>query len=257
MASNSNNEIPEKLLKEIDNSLNHDQNLYIKFLTYIACKDKEGSNQLIKILNHILDTNPNIFKQTVKSMAIDAVKALDNHEYIKILQDLWNNYIVPADIKIETASLDFERLANLNKHNGAVIQYNLLRSLSKIPPESIGGVINFIKTVSSSSSKLTNICNSSVSLLKNAKQLQATQVVLLVAYLTWEAYESIKQWWNGEISGKRCAKQIVDSVTSVLAGTGVGIIGGMIGGGLLGPAGMAVGSIVGGIFFKYILVEII
>jgi len=228
MASNSNNEIPEKLLKEIDNSLNHDQNLYIKFLTYIACKDKEGSNQLIKILNHILDTNPNIFKQTVKSMAIDAVKALDNQEYIKILQELWNNYIFSADIKIETASLDLERLANLNKHNGAVIQYNLLRSLSKIPPESIGGVINFIKTVSSSSSKLTN-----------------------------KAYESIKQWWNGEISGKRCAKQIVDSVTSVLAGTGVGIIGGMIGGGLLGPVGMAVGSIVGGIFFKYILVEII
>jgi len=132
-----------------------------------------------------------------------------------------------------------------------------LRSLSKIPPESIGGVINFIKTVSSSSSKLTNICNLSVSLLKNSKQLQLTLVALLAVYLTREAYQSIKKWWNGEISGKRCVKQIVDSVSSVAAGVGVGIIGGVIGGALLGSVGEVVGSFLGGIFIKYLLVEII
>jgi hypothetical protein len=177
MASNSNNELSEKLLKEINNSLKDDVNLYVKFLTFIA--NKERSNQLIKILDNILDTNPNIFKKTVKSIAIDAVKALDNQEYIKILQELWNNYIFSADIKIETASLDLEKLVDFNKHNGPVIQYNLLRSLSKIPPESIGEVMSFIKTIAASSSKLAKICNSSVSLLKNAKQLQVTQVALL------------------------------------------------------------------------------
>jgi hypothetical protein len=249
MASNSShNEMSEKLFKEIDKCLKSDPYLYLKFLAYIACDD-----QLIEILNHILNTNRNKFVEIIRLIAIEAENNLDHQEHIKILQELWNNYIVvSADLKIETASSDLKRFANLNKHkHGAVIQYNLLRSLSKIPPESIVELINSIEKITLRSSTLTaDVYNSSVSLLENAKQSQIIQVALLGVYLTYEAYQSIKDWWKGKISGKRCVKQIVDSVTSVAAGMGGGMIGGMIGASLFGPIGMVVGSFIGGIFIQ-------
>ena len=59
-------------------------------------------------------------------------------------------------------------------------------------------------------------------------------------------FSSIKRWWKGEISGKRCAKNVIDAtllyVSSWAGGAGLGALIGMVG----GPVGAAVGSAVGG-----------
>lgn len=43
--------------------------------------------------------------------------------------------------------------------------------------------------------------------------------------LTFEAWNNLKLWWRGEISGKRCAKNIIDSLAGIAGGYGGGIAG--------------------------------
>ncbi len=245
---NLNSELSEKLIKALDDALKPDYNLFLKLLSYIEGKNEQGSGTLVQILNYTLDNNPNNFKQTAVQMAKDAVKGLDDENYIKILQDIWTNYISTADIKTETICLDLERLVNLNQHNAPVIQYNLLRAFSKIPPESLGQVINLIETTCASSSILTSIANSSLTLFKSTKGSKMAHVALLSVYLTFEALKSIREWWKGEITGKRCAKQILDSIASVAGGVGGGYVGGMIGGYVGGVAAGYVSGMIGGMF---------
>ena len=62
------------------------------------------------------------------------------------------------------------------------------------------------------------------------------------AKLTWQAISNIKQW----ISGARCAKNIVDSVSLIGAGIRVGIGGAALGALLLEPVGAFVEGLAGG-----------
>ena len=53
---------------------------------------------------------------------------------------------------------------------------------------------------------------------------QKVAVAALAALqLGWEAIQNLRRWWKGEISGKRCAKNIVDSSFSI----GMGVVGGI------------------------------
>lgn len=70
---------------------------------------------------------------------------------------------------------------------------------------------------------------------------------LVVLYLSLEAYQSIKKWWNNEITGKRCAKNIVDALGSAGGLVAGGYAGGATGLGLFGPLGLVVGSVIGGV----------
>ena len=100
---------------------------------------------------------------------------------------------------------------------------------------------------------------------KNEMQEQSTgeislyypkfQVSLLtVVSLTLEACKGIKLWWNGEITGKRCAEQIVNSLIVSIGAAGgayLGCLGGStigstIGSGLGTLFGGPVGTLIGG-----------
>ena len=62
--------------------------------------------------------------------------------------------------------------------------------------------------------------------------------------LTNEAIKNLKLWWEGQISGKRCAKNIIDASAAVLAGLGGGVGGAAIGA-LAGPVGAVIGGTIG------------
>ena len=54
---------------------------------------------------------------------------------------------------------------------------------------------------------------------------RATVVALAALQLSYEAIQNLRRWWKGEISGKRCAKNIVDATFSIAAGVGGGFAG--------------------------------
>lgn len=71
--------------------------------------------------------------------------------------------------------------------------------------------------------------------------------------LTFEAVSYIRSWWKGDVSGKRCAKSIVDSIGSVAGGLAGGELGALAIGAITGgPIGLVAGALIGGIFAGWI-----
>jgi len=75
---------------------------------------------------------------------------------------------------------------------------------------------------------------------------KATTYGLAALQLSWEAIKDLRRWWKGEISGKRCAKTVVDA-TFTIGATAGGSLGGAAIGALGGPIGVLVGTFVGGL----------
>ena len=73
-------------------------------------------------------------------------------------------------------------------------------------------------------------------------------VTLSAVYLTARAIYSIYQWYNGTISGARCAKSIIDEAGAIAGGIAGGVAAGALGA-LMGPIGAvafgAIGSLAG------------
>uniref|UniRef100_A0AC34GFV3 Uncharacterized protein n=1 Tax=Panagrolaimus sp. ES5 TaxID=591445 RepID=A0AC34GFV3_9BILA len=84
-----------------------------------------------------------------------------------------------------------------------------------------------------------------------AQKLDSLSTVVYVAldavFLPFEAIQSIHRWFNGEISGRRCAKTIVDASAAVAGGIGGAAVGASIGA-VGGPVGSVIGGIIGGLF---------
>ena len=73
------------------------------------------------------------------------------------------------------------------------------------------------------------------------------QVGLIVTSLTLETYDSLNLWWKGEISGKRCAKNVIDSCASVVGGIYGGMLGAAAGTCIAPGPGTIIGGLAGGI----------
>ena len=71
-------------------------------------------------------------------------------------------------------------------------------------------------------------------------------VRLCAVYLGADILKSLYDWWNGRITGIRCAKIVLDSGFSLLGGFGGASAGTLIGA-VGGPIGMITGGVVGGI----------
>lgn len=71
-------------------------------------------------------------------------------------------------------------------------------------------------------------------------------VAIAAVKLSWQAIQSLRAWYKGEICGKRCVKDIIDGGL-IAGGTAAGTIGGGLAGSILGPAGAVLGAFVGGI----------
>jgi hypothetical protein len=87
------------------------------------------------------------------------------------------------------------------------------------------------------------LINFTASLSKNVVRTY----VLDAVYMTYEVYVNINRWYHGQISGKRCVKEVIDSLVSTVAGVGAGIGVGIAAGAILGPVGAVIGGIVGGL----------
>jgi hypothetical protein len=72
-------------------------------------------------------------------------------------------------------------------------------------------------------------------------------IAIVAVQLLCEALKSISSWWKGEITGKRCAKQIIDASAGILDGYGGEAAGAAIGTALLPGYGTLAGAVIGGL----------
>jgi hypothetical protein len=66
-----------------------------------------------------------------------------------------------------------------------------------------------------------------------------------VVHLGFATLQNIYRWYNGEICGKRAAKNIIDSCAGMACGIGGAELGAAVGS-LVGPVGTIVGCVIGG-----------
>lgn len=80
----------------------------------------------------------------------------------------------------------------------------------------------------------------------NSGAMMKLNIVLTAGFLAADAIHNIYRWWNGEISGARASKNVVDATASVLGGFG-GCSAGTMVGSYAGPVGAGIGCAVGSI----------
>ncbi|CAF4568561.1 unnamed protein product, partial [Didymodactylos carnosus] len=73
------------------------------------------------------------------------------------------------------------------------------------------------------------------------------KVFIVIGKLGWRAVKNIYLWWKGEVSGKRCVKEIIDASAEMLGGV-LGCAEGAMLGTLVCPwVGTAVGGLIGAV----------
>jgi hypothetical protein len=127
--------------------------------------------------------------------------------------------------------------------------YHFVYTLSKFPPTLQDEVVKLMIQAAEATvgSRLALSLNQSFgSLLKVTKSTSGklVSVGLVAVYLTIEAWNQLKLWWNGEITGIRCAKNIIDSFAGIAAGVGGGVAGAAAGSSIVTGIGMAIGTVV-------------
>jgi hypothetical protein len=127
---------------------------------------------------------------------------------------------------------------------------NLVQGIRAIPAERQAAIISEImNTVTSVTGERSLIAVSTSQSLTRAQTMagKITPIAIVAVQLSWEALKSIRSWWKGEITGERCAKQIIDASAGILGGYAGGAAGVAIGTALLPGYGTLAGAVIGGI----------
>lgn len=185
-----------------------------------------------------------LVKNYLGQVVEDTKTSQKGQKYRKYVNDLYEGMNMDPNI------IDPEVWANRVALRVTGEQISLFRkvitSLARMRPQEWETLCESVKSTAGSS--VLQVIPTSIGLLKDTGR-QVAVVAIVAVELCYTALKSIIEWWNGEISGKYCAKKVVDSTCSIVTGAGGGIagqaVGSMVGTGL-GPAGSAVGGLVGG-----------
>jgi len=127
---------------------------------------------------------------------------------------------------------------------------NLVQGIRAIPAERQAAIVSEIMdAVNSVAGESSLIAVSTSQSLTRAQAMagKIAPIAIVTVQLSWEALKSIHSWWKGEITGKRCTKQIIDGSAGILGGYGGGAAGAAIGSALLPGYGTLAGAVIGGI----------
>jgi hypothetical protein len=120
----------------------------------------------------------------------------------------------------------------------------LARAWTKIPPASQAEILAMIPKIITNR-QVVSYLDKGVS-VANKVGGNIVMVALAGLSLGYEAIKNLRRWWKGEITGERCAKNVVDASVAIVAGIGGGI-GGAVIGSLAGPIGLIAGTVIGGL----------
>ncbi len=256
-------QLPQDIIDKISEYLQHDTDKLVSVLCFFCNRDIETS-RYIQILRSV-SSNDKAFQGIVNNLVEDTKKLKDDPNFLCVMADIWNNYLEPNEKKNvgNGQRFDFQLVLSDLKLIEATAAYNFISALSKLPPsvqnEVVQLTINAANIVVGSKLALT-LHGSFNNLLQITKSTSGKIVAvgLVAVYLAFEAWNNLKLWWKGEITGIRCAKNVIDSLAGMTAGAVGGIAGAAVGssivtgigvaiGAAVAPAALAVGSILGGV----------
>jgi hypothetical protein len=187
------------------------------------------------------------FRMYAKRLSDETRRAEKDQEYRKRLAQFYEETLsydesaVPIEVnqKLDSSQLLRRGSTSTSAFGGLAKAWEIITAEDK---ESLA---NYIKTTTGNRNMMTAV-DDVVRQISNKASGTVVMVGLAAVYLTVTAVKNIKRWWSGEITGKRCIKNVLDSSISVGAGMAGGYYGALAGSFIAGPAGTFVGGVVGG-----------
>jgi hypothetical protein len=208
-------------------------------------KDDPANAPAWKILKSTLFSAA-VFTKYAERLAEDTKTAEKDERFRTTMNQLYTEMMEPSDEPLPedyAQGFDMVRFVELDvSTKGAFL--GLARSWALIPKTSQAQILALVPKIIMNKQMVTAI-DELVGLV-NKTGGNVVMVALAAIHLGYEAIKNIRRWWNGEITGSRCVKNIMDAGLTITAGVAGGM-GGAALGSLAGPIGTVVGGIVGGI----------
>ncbi|XP_052251115.1 uncharacterized protein LOC127858182 [Dreissena polymorpha] len=242
--------LPSDVLTALQESFQSKPDSLARIIFFLADHSANGfAEPYIQSLKAVVNM-PSVFTKVAERMEQDTKTAEKDPHYKQMMYDIWQNFM-KDDLSENPDHGQKWDLAVPGDSVSCVVQYNFMRAVSSMPPESYLALSNALQAIGNASS-VVRFVDKALTKARVAKPL--VRVGLVAAYLAYDVIVNIRRWWKGEISGTRCVKNIIDNGVSVAAGIAGGIGGEVIGaavGSFLGPIGTVVGAIGGAIIGGY------
>lgn len=232
-------DIPNDILEGLEEAFRHDPKTLGRVMFFLSdCIAENKAGTYIKQLKRSLK-NATVFKDFAERIA-EKTKATDiDEKYRQTMQEV----NLP---KYANNGQVFELAIPKNIPRESYVPLAcFMRAVARLPQESYDA-LSLAVAESGGTVALYGVKALSVA----RKALPVVRAALITACLANEVLQNIKRWWNGEIPGTLCVKNIIDSGVGVAGGVAGGIGGNMAGawiGAFFGPLGMAAGALGGAI----------
>ncbi len=207
----------------------------VKVLVFL---DKNNSSTNCKKTLLLLLDKDEVFAKYTQELAKD-IGTAENDGFLGFMKTLYKHLMTPSEKSRpagEGQSWDPDRLCD-GIVSKTFAEAGMSRTWEVIPVGTRGRILKYVPRL---------IANYEIMQTVQECSGKVASVVLAAAYLTKEAIRAIRQWWKGEISGKRCAKKVVDATVTTASGIGGGVVGATVGS-AFGPLGTLAGSTLGGL----------
>ena len=240
-------EIVEKLLEVFaDNKEN-----FIRVILFLDNEDKAYKDNKErpyaphwKSLKATLKSDEEAFHLLAKRLSDETKNAENNPKYRELLNIYYETSLTYNDSSVPIH--DFQRLDRnqLVNHDSTVSAFPALnKAWQLISAEGNRSLMNSMRELMATKTVMTG-ADDVVGQISDYGG-SVVMVTLAITHLSLTAITNIKRWWSGEISGKRCIKNLVDSTIA----TGASILGGAYFGSNVGFVGAVLGGVGGGLMF--------
>lgn len=141
----------------------------------------------------------------------DARTMRDDPNYQAIVDVLWQQY--QTGDPNQRGELVSE--ANVGSTAAKMALVNMGKAFSTVPSSERKRIIQAMLANAAHTKQVSTV----------VKHVAKQSTPILLAYLSVEALVALRQWWEGQITGQRCASIIIDATSSVLGGVAGGLIG--------------------------------
>ena len=151
--------------------------------------------------------NEIIVEMYLDQVIADTKRAENNQEYARMFRDFYQRFVLKSPLPANALT---ENKLDAIYENALC---GVISALSSMPPEDLSRFIEVCEN--GLKGYLLRPLGTSGRFVKQAGSKVAA-VSLVIAELGYEVVKNMLQWWRGQISGMRCAKNIIDSSASIL-----------------------------------------
>ena len=184
---------------------------------------------------------PEAFKMYALKLAEDTKQIKKDARFKEVIRDIYYQMMSATDdCKNDGKELELLPLNQdliISSFPGMNMMWNIVGAEERKQITSV--ILRVARTINTG--KTLSVLDDALGLI--SKHGKSVAEALAVVYLTLTAIKSLYKWYIGEISGKRCAKDIIDSFGSLGGGVAGGLAGANIGA-FAGPGGVLLGKLI-------------